>query len=88
MYTVVMALSWWIKAQRNKPDPNAWAAVNDVSWVTRQLSDAQDSSTLQKRGRDFQDDGQEDNEQSGNKRRYVWLILSSLLVVNVFTSRL
>ena len=88
MYTVLMALSWWIKAQRNKPDPNAWAAVNDVSWVMCQLLNARDSLTLQKRGRDVEDDGEEDNDQSGHKRRYVLLILSSLLVVNVFTSRL
>jgi len=82
MYTVVMALSWWIKAQCNKPDPNAWATVADVSWVIRQLSDAQDLSTLQKRGCD----GEEDNEQSENKRRYVWLFLLTFLVINLFTS--
>ena len=84
MYTVVMALSWWIKAQRNKPDPNAWAAVNDISWVIRQLSEDHDLSTLQKR----RHDGEEDNDQSESKRRYVWLFVLSLLVINVFTSRL
>ena len=48
MYTVVMGLSWWIKAQRNKPDPIAWAAVDDISWVITQLSNVPDSSALQK----------------------------------------
>ena len=33
IYIAVMGLSWWIKAQRNKLDPNAWAAVDNLSWV-------------------------------------------------------
>ena len=82
MYTVVMALSWWIKAQHNKPDPNVWAAVNDISWVIHQLSDDHDLSTLQKR----RHDGKEDNDQSESKHRYVWLFLLTLLVIDVFTS--
>ena len=88
MYTVLIALSWWIKAQRNKTDPNPWAAVNDVPWVMCQLLNSRDLLTLQKQGCDVEDEGEEDNDQSGYKHRYVLLILSSLLVVNVFTSHL
>ena len=88
LYTVVMGLSWWIKAQRNKSDPIAWAAVDDISWVIKQLSNVPSSSTLQKRSRDPQDDGEDDNDQSENKRRYVLSYSSTLLVANVFTSRL
>ena len=88
LYTVMMGLSWWIKAQRNKSDPIAWAAVDDISWVIKQLSNVPSSSTLQKRSRDPQDDGEDDNDQSENKRRYVLSYSSTLLVANVFTSRL
>ena len=88
LYTVVMGLSWWIKAQRNKPDPIAWAAVDDISWVIKQMLNVPNSSTLQKRCRDPQDDGEDNNDQSENKRRYVSWSSSTLLVINVFTSRL
>jgi hypothetical protein len=48
IYIVVMGLSWWIKAQQNKPDPNAWAAVDDLSWVVQQMSNTPDTLTLEK----------------------------------------
>jgi hypothetical protein len=78
IYVLVMGLSWWIKAQRNKPDANAWAVVDDLSWVIQQMSNASESisSALQKRGRE--DDGEGENaEESVKKRRYVllWIVV-------------
>jgi hypothetical protein len=71
IYIVMMGLSWWVKAQRNKPDPNAWAAVDDLSWVVQQMSNTPDVLTLEKRCHEPESEGEEDNEQSEHKRRYV-----------------
>ena len=50
IYVVMVGLSWWIRAQHNQPDANTWAAVDDLSWVIQQMSNASDtdSSALQK----------------------------------------
>jgi hypothetical protein len=68
-----MGLSWWIKAQRNKPDANAWAAVDNLSWVIQQMSNASDSilSTVQKRDREDKGESEDTEEQPAQKRRYV-----------------
>jgi hypothetical protein len=85
IYIAVMGLSWWVKAQRNKPDPNAWAAVDDLSWVVQQMSDAPGLLNLEKRRRESEGGGEDDDEQSERKRRYVddirhsyWTLMSSL----------
>jgi hypothetical protein len=74
-----MGLSWWIKAQRNKRDANAWAAVDDLSWVIKQMSNASNSisSAVQKRGREDEGEGEDTEEQSAQKRRYVlcWIVV-------------
>ena len=79
IYVVVMGLSWWIKAQRNQCDANAWAAVDDLSWVIQQMSNASDSasSSLQKRCREDEGNGEEVEEQPKEKRRYVplWMVV-------------
>lgn len=79
IYVVVMGLSWWIKAQRNQRDANAWAAVDDLSWVIQQMSNASDSasSSLQKRCREDEGNGEEVEEQPKEKRRYVplWMVV-------------
>ena len=38
IYVVVMALSWWIKAQQAEPNAEAWSTINDVLWVIQQLN--------------------------------------------------
>ena len=72
IYIVVMALSWWIKGQQNKHDANAWAVVDDLSWVIRQMSDGQDSltSAIQKQHRDHECQGNKVENQPLQKRRY------------------
>ena len=51
IYVVVMGLLWWIKGQQNECDTNAWAVVDDLSWVIQEMSDGLNSlaSTAQKR---------------------------------------
>ena len=88
IYIVVMGLSWWVKVQQNKPDPNAWAAVNDLSWVVQQMSNTPDTLTLKKRRCEPESEGKEDNEQSEHKRQYVdgiwpyWTLMSSLAIID------
>jgi len=54
IYVVVMGLSWWVKAQHIEHDINAWALVDDLSWVIQQLKLETGSalSVPQKRARD------------------------------------
>ena len=33
IYTVVMGLSWWIKAQATQRDADSWIIVHDLTWV-------------------------------------------------------
>ena len=74
-----MGLLWWIKAQRNQRDANAWAAVNDLSWVIQQMSNASDStlSPLQKRCCEDEGKGEEAEEQPKEKWTYVplWMVV-------------
>ena len=76
IYVVVMALSWWIKGQRNERDANAWAIVDDLSWVIRQMSDGHDSlaSTVQKRPHDHGCQGNEVEDQPLQKQRYAFFL--------------
>jgi len=72
MYIVVMGLSWWIKGQKER-NANAWAVVDDLSWVIRQMSDGQDSlaSTSQKRDHEHESQSNEVEDQPLQKQRYV-----------------
>jgi len=38
IYVVVMALSWWIKAQETERDPEVWSSVGDVLWVLERMN--------------------------------------------------
>jgi hypothetical protein len=75
IYIVVMGLSWWIKAQQCERDTNVWAVVDDVSWVIRQMTNAPLSitSALQKRRHEHKGEGEEVDEPSQQKWRYVTL---------------
>ncbi|PPR07121.1 hypothetical protein CVT24_010597 [Panaeolus cyanescens] len=42
IYTVIVALSWWVKTYPE--DPNLWTCVDDVSWVLSQLLGAHQAS--------------------------------------------
>ena len=85
IYIAVMGLSWWVKVQRNKSDPNAWAAVDDLSWVVQQMSNVLDLLTHEKRHRESEGEGEDDDEQPEHKRWYV-AYLTLLLDTNVFSS--
>ena len=37
IYTAIIGLSWWIKAQTTKHDAQSWIMVNDVTWVIHQM---------------------------------------------------
>ncbi|KDR77387.1 hypothetical protein GALMADRAFT_1326101 [Galerina marginata CBS 339.88] len=38
IYVVVVSLSWWLKAQNAERDVEAWALVDDLSWVIQELN--------------------------------------------------
>ncbi|KAM6500768.1 hypothetical protein JOM56_003782, partial [Amanita muscaria] len=55
-YLVAFALSWWIAALGSAPNEEAWASVDDVSWVLRQVRTlAHVSSTKKRRQGDVED---------------------------------
>jgi hypothetical protein len=37
IYTVIIALSWWIKDQATQRDADSWIFVNDLTWVIHQM---------------------------------------------------
>ena len=64
IYVVIMALSWWIKAQQTERDPEAWSAVEDVSWVLHQMKQTKVSRVAsKKRARDEDRKEQEEGQQ-------------------------
>ena len=67
IYIVVMALSWWIKAQKAKCDIEAWSTVDELLWVIQQLNQKTVSSTTvpKKRAHDEKGDG----ENEGQRKR-------------------
>jgi len=38
IYIVIMALSWWIQAQKAERDVLAWSTVDEFLWVIEQLN--------------------------------------------------
>ena len=54
IYVAVIGLSWWVKAQHDKRDVDAWTLVDDLLWVIQQLKGGMGStaSVLQKHVRD------------------------------------
>lgn len=70
IYTVVIALSWWINAQGDEHDIALWDIVNDISWVIQQLrnqdSQLEGSSVPMKRAHE---DGSADEEQPKLRKR-------------------
>src|SRR5882757_11117507 len=68
LYTVVVALSWWIKAlPAGDLSSRAWNAVSDVQWVINQISEIQPTATVspgKKRGYG-------EPEHSGKGKRFV-----------------
>ena len=66
LYTVVVALSWWIKALSAEAESSrAWSAVRDVQWVVEQIyKNVKPAFQGKKQGCD---DG---NQDAGNGKRY------------------
>jgi hypothetical protein len=64
LYTVVVALSWWVRALSSEvPSLRVWKAVHDVRWVIEQIS-----MKLAPAGRKRP---VEDSAQSGKSKRHV-----------------
>lgn len=61
IYVVIVALSWWIKAQKAKCDIEAWSTVDELLWVMQQLNQKRVSlSTVRKkRAHDEKGDGED-----------------------------
>jgi hypothetical protein len=56
IYTVIMALSWWIKAQASQYDADSWIIVHDLTWVIHQMYvTGSCTSTHGKRAREAED---------------------------------
>ena len=45
IYTVVIGLSWWIKAQDMKCDADTWNMVEDLKWVIHQIHSSYPTGT-------------------------------------------
>jgi hypothetical protein len=56
IYTVVIGLSWWIKAQAMQRDADSWIIVNDLTWVIQQMYVTGSSSSARPK-RDREEDG-------------------------------
>jgi hypothetical protein len=70
LYTVVVALSWWVRALTPEiPSFRAWTAVHDVQWVideiSTKLATTAASATAGKKRQ------LEDSAPSGKSKRYV-----------------
>ncbi|KIJ91185.1 hypothetical protein K443DRAFT_135548 [Laccaria amethystina LaAM-08-1] len=69
IYIVVMALSWWIKAQKGKRDVVAWSTIDDLLWVIQQLNQNTVSYiTVPKKRAHDEKDGSEDEGQRKSRR--------------------
>jgi hypothetical protein len=67
LYTVVVALSWWVKAiPPGDPGIRAWTAVKDVQWVIKQILGMIGATSLGKKR------GSEEPEESERAKRYVF----------------
>jgi len=65
IYVVVMALSWWIKAQKTERDPEVWSSVGDILWVLERMNQMVVSHTPapMKRARDEDRRGKAEGQQ-------------------------
>jgi hypothetical protein len=68
IYVVVMALSWWIKAQQIEHDINAWSAVDDLLWVLEQMNQTMVSHTPAPKKRAHDEDGEGKDEKEQRKK--------------------
>lgn len=80
IYTVVMGLSWWIKAQATKPDAESWNIVKDLTWVLHQMyTTGSNNQGLAKRARN--EDADEGNQRVTKKYRFISYRLFILLML-------
>ena len=83
IYTVVIGLSWWIKAQDMKCDADTWIMVDDLKWVIQQMYETHSSyPTGAKRA--FK--GREENQRA--TKRYILLPLYCYTIILMVFSQL
>jgi len=65
IYIVVMALSWWIQAQKAEHDVLAWSTVDEFLWVIEQLNQKTVSPIMvpKKQARDENGNGEGESQQ-------------------------
>jgi hypothetical protein len=68
IYVIVMALSWWIKAQQTERDPEAWSSVDDVLWVLEHMNQTAVSRTPAPKKR-ARDEGRRDKAEGQQRKR-------------------
>lgn len=61
LYTVVIGLSWWIKAQTMQRNADSWIIVDDITWVIHQMN-MDVSGNLAQSKRSCEDDTDEVNQ--------------------------
>ena len=61
IYVVVVAISWWIKAQCSERDVNTWTLVDDVSWVIQQMKEDMTPSLFSPHKRAREADSEDEN---------------------------
>ena len=70
IYVIVMALSWWIKAQQTERDDEAWSSVDDVLWVLENMNQTAVSHTAAPKKR-ARNEGRRDKAESQQRKRSV-----------------
>jgi len=70
IYVIIMALSWWIKAQQTERNPEAWSSVDDVLWVLEHMNQMEVSHTPAPKKR-ARDEGRRDKAEGQQRKRSV-----------------
>lgn len=85
LYTVVVALSWWIKAlPPAESSTRAWTAVHDVQWVIDQISENIEIASTTSPAPQGKKRGCEESEESGRGKRFVLALCMLILdVINI-----
>lgn len=81
IYTVVIGLSWWIKAQDTKSDADSWIMVDDLKWVIHQMYET-DSSYPTGAKRAFKDN---EENQSVKKRCILLPLYCCTIILMIFS---
>ena len=68
IYVIVMRLSWWINTIQIEHDIKAWIAVDELSWVLRQINQSEASHAPAPEKRAHEEVGDDKDKSQPRKR--------------------